>query len=374
MFAPGIRQGHHVPHGLLPFLLGVLAVAAAIVAWAIFSARPASSPEFSLLPNLDPARVRSIAYSVPTGGVDRLYVRGLADDAAPRLLASFPSAFEFHARGSASPLADRLAILSVAKAPPYARMSIIAVPSGGRVDIDVDFDYLSPLAWSPDAARVFGVHSSLPDESGRVRAQVIEVDSVTGMATIAAEFDNALEVAPLGFSLDGQRLFIVVVDQGGSSLWVRRGGRSERVATLSPGRTRDWSLSPDGSRLAFVDVVGAGERAFVGRSLVIATGALSVPYPGGDQLGVAWLPGSDAPMFGGPGGSVRLTTPSSESTYVVPIRWSPDGSTLVAAVYSAGRDRTTDPLQSIELVSSDRRVLLSPEPGATFVGWVRDEE
>ncbi|MEP7217104.1 MAG: hypothetical protein ABI782_12690, partial [Anaerolineaceae bacterium] len=194
----------------------------------------------------------------------------------------------------------------------------------------------------------------------------------TGTNQVLTRFENALDVVPVGYSLDGGRLFVVVVDQSGSTLWAERDGRTQRVATLGPGRTRDWSLSPDGARLAYIEAVGAGERAYVGRTRIIATGAVTSAVATANQFGVAWLPGSQVPDFGGPGGSLRLSEDPSGSAYVVPQRWSPDGSTLVGIVYSSANDRAGAVAPSIEFVTPTSRTRLSEEPGASFLGWVRD--
>src|SRR5690606_36709728 len=102
--------------------------------------------------------------------------------------------------------------------------------------------------------------------------------------------------------LGGSRLFIVVVDNAGSSLWESRDGRLQKLTTFSPGPTRDWSLSPDGARLAFVDRLGVGARSYAGRTLTIASGAVTDAASTGNQLGAAWHPGRLTADFGGPDG------------------------------------------------------------------------
>jgi Tol biopolymer transport system component len=256
----------------------------------------------------------------------------------------------------------------------YARLSLVTLPGGETTTVEGSFDYLSTLAWSPDGSRVAVRSSTAVDESGRRHATVSEIDATTGAVAAVAEFDAVFEVAPVGYSIDGQRLLIVVIDQSGSTLWSERDGRLQKLAAFSPGRTLSWALNPDGSRLAYIDVLGAGERAYAGRTLTIATGAVTDTPSFDDQLGAAWLPGSEIPSFGGPGGSVRLSPEAREAGYVVPEQWSPDGSTLVATIYPANSDRSADRSGSIELVSPQGRIRLSDEAGASFLGWVRNVE
>jgi Tol biopolymer transport system component len=139
---------------------------------------------------------------------------------------------------------------------------------------------------------------------------------------------------------------------------------------FSPGPTRDWSLSPDGARLAFVDRLGAAERRYAGRTLVIATGSVSDSPSQSDQLGAAWRPGSVVADFGGPGGTVRLTADAGQS-YLMPVAWSPDGETLAATVYESGRDGNLQGGESVELVTPQQRLRISDVPGVRFLGWVQ---
>lgn len=378
MIAPGVRhRGFHVPRALSPFPLGVAAVVLVVLAWGALTLRhTANRTDYAVGPDLRAATVRSVAYSVPDGGRDRIFVRESSPGAIPRLVTSFPYSFNnLHARGSASPTADRLAVLHMAaSSSSYARLALVTLPGGSDLAAAGDFDYLSSLAWSPDGARVAATRSEAAGEAGLVRAVIVEVDAASGAARDAAVFDAVFEAAPVGYSIDGERLFVVVIDPSGSTLWAVRNGRPQKVAALSPGRTLAWALSPDGSRLAYIDVLGAGERTYAGRTLLIATGRVVDTPSFDDQLGVAWLPGSEVPVFGGPGGSVRLSADAREDGYVVPQRWSPDGSTLVATIYPASGDRAASRSGSIELISSQQRIRLSAEPGSGFLGWVRDVE
>ena len=88
------------------------------------------------------------------------------------------------------------------------------------------------------------------------------------------------------------------------------------------------------------------------------------------------MPGSPMPSFGGPGGSWQLTEPESSGAYLVPAAWSPDSSYLAASVYSpAGAEASTRSLELLQretATTPGRRVVLSDEPGAAFLGWVHD--
>jgi len=369
VLVPGVRHGIRVPRSLVPILLGACAVIATVVTWAVVAPRPTGTD--IALPGSSPSTdIRAVAYSTPgDDGLDHIYVRDAAPAASPRLVASIPHAPGIHLRGSASPIGDRLAILSVTSGT-YASLAAVDLPSGQASTVPGTFDYLSPLVWSPDGKRVVVVQTET--DSGTSVARVMEADIQDRSVRTIAEFRDAFAVAPVGFSVDGERTFIVVVDETGSNLWERRDGELKRLAELSPGRTRDWALSPGGSRLAFIDVLGTGSRTYIGRMLTIATGAISTQPSEGDQFGAAWQPSSPMPVFGGPGGALAMEDPGTEGAYVVPLDWAPTGEAWVATVIIPGTDRTIRATEVIELQTRSTREQVAVTPGSAFLGWVSD--
>ncbi|HEX6032505.1 MAG TPA: hypothetical protein VFY90_13815 [Tepidiformaceae bacterium] len=363
MFIPRPRPVIHVPQTLLPFGLAAAAITLTIVGWAAFAVHPTSNGSSAVLPALPYENVNSVAYAVAEGGMDRIYVRRAGAATEPRLVGELPYAFNLHVRGQASPLADQLALLSVNQPSSEARLTFLDVATRQQIQADGSYDYLSGLAWSREG-RVAAV---APDG-----ITVTEVDSRTGAASVAASFEGAKQVSPVGYSLNGKRLYVAVNNHSGSWLWAVEAGQRTKVAVLSPGATAWWSLSPDGSRLAFVDLVGVGPQRYAGRTLMIATGEVLSASPEGDQMGAAWYPGSEVAVFGGPGGGVRLSAPEGPLN-VIPADWSPDGEWLVASIYSAGSNGPTSMKGSTELVSDTTRIPLADGP-VSFFGWVEDLE
>ncbi|MCC7365541.1 MAG: PD40 domain-containing protein [Dehalococcoidia bacterium] len=377
MFAPGARQRPHAPHFLTPLALGIIAVCSGILLWAAFSTGTVTNEQYGIVAPSTPESIRSVAYTVPgENGIETLYIRPGGETSQPVLVRQFGYTFGLQSRGAASPDGHRISLIHVGDATGRAQLTMLDSPGWEPRDIEAVVDYLSPMTWSADGLRL-AVARSETAVGGRKTVVVSEVLAADGVATEVARFSDVSQVAPVGYSLDGGRLYIVVLDQSGSSLWVRQAGRTEKVAVLSAGPTRDWSLSPDGSRLAFIERLGVGGRTYAGRTLLIATGAITDAAPEGDQLGTAWRPGLAVADFGGPDGSLMLDDPLAEETYVLPMRWSPDGSMLVATIYSASREGNAAPSETLQIVSvEDRwRVFLSPdEHGARFIGWVRDLE
>jgi dipeptidyl aminopeptidase/acylaminoacyl peptidase len=355
----------------------MIAVLTGVTAWAIASRSNAGiEPPAHPLPDI--ASIRSVAYTLPGHDFDDLVVRPADDSSSPRVIATFPNsgATGYHIHGASSPLGESIAVVSLAPFTARSGASLSIVSSDGSITRQIEgvFDYFTRIAWAPDGSRLAAVRYHEAD--GARMSSVVEIEPATGQVRTVAEFPDAIDVVPVGYSFDSERLYIVVVGNRGSNLHVERAGKVQLEAELSPGRTRDWALSPDGSRLAFVDILAGGSRTFVGRTLVIATKTVTTQPASADQFGASWMPGSPMPAFGGPGGSWQLTEPESEGAYLVPAAWSPDSSYLVGNVYSpAGVE---PPTRSLELVQREtattpgRRTVLSDEAGAAFFGWVKN--
>lgn len=373
MYAPRVSQGFHVPPAITPFLLAVAAILATVASWAVFMVRTTSNETgYAVLSPVVPESVRSVAYALSEGTEDTIFVRRADGSDSPRAVASFSSTFvNLHIRGSASPAADRLAVLRLNSVTDAGKLAFVDLPSGGVRDVEADFDYLSAMAWAHDGGRIALTRTSSLANSTETLTAVSEVTTASGAVAEIGRFEGASQVVPVGYSLDGERVFVVVVDQSGSALWSLRRRQASMLTRFSAGPTRDWSLSPDGTRLAFVDRLGVGERAYAGRILMIATEKVTDAADGGNQLGAVWRRGAATADFGGPDGSLMLTEPSP-GAYVLPLQWSPDGSTLAASVFAPPTEAGAEATDSVEIVTSARRLPLSERGTARFLGFVRD--
>lgn len=383
MIAQGMRPLPRIPRALSPIPLSIIVIVLTLIGWAALEHSPAATDATPVQAvAATAADFHSIVYSDPTPTTDAIYIRSMHADAQPHLVTTFPASGGLHAHGVASPAGNSLAILaagadSTSADTATASLYVVSLPSGVRSQMNGTFAYLSRLVWSPDGRYIFATASQA---TGSDNADVVVTDTYSGMTSRAARFPGAFEAAPVGFSADGTRLFVVTVDTSGSTLWQEQDGKVTKVAVLSAGRTRDWSLSPDGARLAFVDVLGSGTPGLVGRTLILATGAVNTTAATADQLSPAWAPGSDVPVFGGPGGQLKLTSPGEAAAYPAPQAYSPDGTGLVATIYpSSDESGATTKLQaespgSLEIVSPVQRIVLTDAPGAAFFGWVRDPD
>ena len=374
MMVPGTRHRFDVPSLTAPAVAGFAALVVGVAAWGFVSTRSnlsVQAPYYT--PSANMSRMTSIAYVAPGERQDVIYIRSREQGAAAQQLISFPSAFNLHARGTASPAGDSLGIVTLAgNSGARASLTFITLPGKEIIVAGSQFDFLTEVVWAPDGGFVAGQLSSLPDSAGRVHVDILQANAATGSVATLAQFEDVLIALPIGYSPDGARLFVVTVDQSGSWLWTVGLSGQHKLGRLSTGRTRDWRLSPDGARVAYIDSP-VGDRSYSGRVFVLATGSVRTAQQGTEQIGATWRPGSAVPDFGGPGGSLQLDPAASTGSYVVPIEWSPDGLVLVAHVLTAGNDPLDPPTVSTQLVSTSHRSLLSEAPGASFLGWVASE-
>lgn len=373
MLVPGMRQKKvEIPSAFGPVLVAFTATVIGVGAWLLIGANSQSPTEPLVLPSpAASSNIGSIAYVLPSGREDVIYVRSREAGAEPQRVISFPSAFNLHARGNASPAGGTLGVVTVSgNAGALATITFISLPDREIVVGASPVDFLSAVVWAPMSDRVAGQLSSLPDSAGRVDVQLVETTVATGAARTLTTFEDVLLATPIGYAPDGNGLYVVTLDQSGSLVWVvGKDGGQKKLGRLSTGRTRDWRLSPDGSRIAFVEAK-VGERSYGGRVFVIATGVIRDSGGTLEQLGASWRPGSLAPDFGGPGGSLTLNPAPDDGSYIVPLEWSPDGQTLVASVFREAEEPLAPPIESVQVITASGRNLVSEEGGVRFLGWV----
>ena len=232
----------------------------------------------------------------------------------------------------------------------------------------------APL-WSPDSRSVYLVGVT---ENGFVLMGV-NVESGESQALLTID---ALGLRPVGFGADGVTLYYAQIDRdGGTSIGAYNifSDESGSLLRVSDAIGRDFSVSPDGQRIA---VVASGQILVVDlisedilplSSDLLAGTTLFQPtwHPNG-SLAIGQLPGGDeaspAVMIDlGSGDGVILSAP--ESGFDIPLDWSPDGRILVVRSFPDVELGGTDS-RRLELVGEDgERLIVSEEPEVAIVGW-----
>jgi Tol biopolymer transport system component len=290
--------------------------------------------EFGIVPSLAPDG-RSLAYAAlaandPAPSPDSpagLWLTALARDAQPRLLAA-------------------------------------------AVDLRV------PAVWRPDGSAIVYRRSDAAGFSIAMRG------IGGGDERVLASSEAPIALFPVGFGSDGADFYYVALSEAGSLLVaLNLDTNTEReVALLSPGITRDWSLSPDGGSLAFLAMsISADEisaRAYV---LHLETARLTlVTSPAVNAFGPVW--DADGSLLAGTLGAhseanlVRFadgrTTPlpGRDRGFDVPLGFARDGGAYIVRAFS-GASAVAPGAATLTLIDEDGERHVIAAGDVTFAGW-----
>lgn len=363
---PAAKASHGRHRRARHLLLGGLAGVALALGGAVLLFRDTGSPTTAF------ASAPAGSYAVialPAEDADAIAVVSTAGgDPLPVL--EVPHLPGFASRGAVAPDGTTVALVVAdggTPTHPLGSLLVADLNSGQAHRLVTGIDVLQEPVWDADGTEVAVTRGSGDGESAQ-QVTVVRV-SVDGAAS-PREWSpgRALGVYPVGYGRDGA-LYAVVIGGDGSTLY--RDG--EAVTVLAPGITRDWELSPDRTRLAFIEVTTAGGVAYAARSIdlggtsagSVTAQALALP---GQQLGVAWRPGDATATYGADpasnGGGVQAQALSAG--FLVPLSYSPDGVTLAAEAWSGGSFAAPG-TRSLALVGDSGRVALPA--AARFIGW-----
>lgn len=303
-------------------------------------------------------------YAVVTRAVEAGSVIGVvaAGDGRAIEIATVPHLPGFAPRGSVSPNGRWLALVAVtggAPARPLAALLALHLETGERRVLAANVDPLQRAVWTPDSSAV------AVTRGGADGIEVLRA-GLDGAETVLERRRGALGVAPVGFDATGA-LLAVVLDGRGSTL-TRAGAEARR---LSAHPTRDWALSPDGARLAFVEANLDGGLRYLPRVAAVADGAVAAAFGGvgeeGQALGAAWPPDGGAPRFGrepetAPGG-VRA---QAGGGFDVPLGYSRDGAALAVRRWSGSSFAAPGEARLQIVAEGERRAIAG---FGRFHGW-----
>lgn len=292
--------------------------------------------------------------------------------------------------------------------PDGERIAYTVLPSGGSAAIDapaevwlmdsngrnrkrlaVDADLPVAPVWSPDGAAVVFRRSSNSDSGGRF--QLVRV-TTAGVETKLLDVADGL--FPVGFAPGGS-LYFTRLSTAGTDLGVIRpdGSVAATVAHLSDDFARDWHLSPDGNRLAYLAPRQAGNQVSYGAVVIdLNPGAVvrqflvaAAPSGQGDEFNPIWRPdGSEvtigrlASNAGGGSPVLQMAAAGSPATralaapprgFDVPLAWSPDAGYLAVRFFDGSS--VTNPGRSwVTVIGSDgKRRTVSPNSDVEVMGW-----
>lgn len=314
------------------------------------------------------ARAPSGQYAVlakNTGEATIVTVLGTSANAAAMEIATVPHLPGTSLRGAVSPSGRHVALITpdaVVLGRPMASLLTLDLETGQIRRLAEGLDPLQNALWTPDSTALVVTHQAW-NATGDATTEVVRID-MDATATVLERHAGAAMVAPVGFDPLG-RLLAVRIDERGSTL--TRDGAA--VRWLSTHITRDWALSPDGTRLAFVEANTWQGLRHLPRVVWIegGGGVSAASAPGQQALGAAWAPSGESPRFGNepqtPAGGVSA---QSGTGFDLPLAYSRDGSSLAVQHWS-GSSFADPGTPQLQVVSGAGRQPLSGF--SRFFGW-----
>ena len=254
-----------------------------------------------------------------------------------------------------------------------------------RLALNVDLP-VAPI-WSPSGSAIIFRRSASDDSGGQF--QLVRV-TTSGTETVLVDTPDGL--MPVGFTPGGS-LYFASLSTAGTDLGVvySSGGVIFGVAHLSDDFARDWHLSPDGSRLAYLspqqNADGISYGAVVLNLKVTAASvfrSMAIQSNQGDEFNPIWRPDGKSitvgriqpqpqlgqSMFKMMGAGTIESVPTLPQGFDVPLVWSPDAGFLAVRFYES--QSITDPGRSwVTVVGSDgSRRTVSPNSDVEVMGWV----
>lgn len=253
-------------------------------------------------------------------------------------------------------------------------------------------DLLITPVWSPDGASLL-VRRSASMENAAGFFELLRVDLKGQVVTL---LNSSSGLFPIGFSPDGSTVYYAEVSAQGTDLGrvSAAGGSGTLIAHLSDDIARDWHLSPDGTRLAYLAARegGAGFSARVldlsgGPAAGLSAAAFSalnargakapdefnpIWHPNGRDLTVGRIEGggtSPALSLSSTDGSLRAMA-SPQTGFDVPLSWSPDGGYLAVRSFTGSSASDPGTCQVVVIAAGGGRYQLSSSADAEVIGWL----
>ena len=331
---------------------------------------------------------------------DTIWLAAAAEPQRRGKVAEVEHAPDMGISASLSPDGEHIAYLVLAAAggdPAMdAQVWLLDVESGKTRLLAGELDVLGRPVWSPDGSSIV-VRRNGPQAQIGQAVSLLKVDVGDGSETLLVHADDALGLYPIGYSPDGSSLYFAQIVLSGTHFGAvaAAGGSPRLLVQASDEPARDWHLSPDGSRVAFLarqptdDRIGI--RAFVAE---LVEGAepqplsdLSKALDAGDHFNPVWHPDGEritvgrSPADGASAAAlVSLTereleevTPGPDQGFDVPAGWSPEGDYLVVRSFegSSAAQAGREHLVIIEL--GEGREMVADRGNLEFIGWLTDD-
>ena len=340
-------------------------------------------------PSIQAADIPQLMYATFQANADALFVAPLDAPTRSSVFTTIKHAEGWGIIGTLSPDGRWLAytVLPVGAINPQkeAEAHLLSLTGGGDRRVARDIDLQVPPVWSMNSDRVAFGQGYAPEESTGTFA-VLVARASGGDARPFGTVTAALAARPVGFSRAGNALYVAVTTPAGTRLDTLTTEGGSTRAQLSTNIARDFALSPDGGRLAYVEVLPDGLPQVRVLSLngdLQASEAVTVPLASaGPTLGPAWTAAGQLTFaVGAPGGAtvalrstdlrasaVDSLTLAPENGFDIPLSWSPDGAGLAARAITGELGAVQDARLTIIGHGGTRQVFGNAD--TKFLGWV----
>lgn len=314
---------------------------------------------------------------------DTLWLASAADPSVRTQIATVPHAPEWGIFASLSPDGRWVAYTAISPqagtvtAATPAELWIISSDGKNRRQLATGVDLRVTPVWSPDSRQVIVRRSTITTD-GTPRYELLAF-SLDGQAR-STHTQTGAAVLPVGFAGTSDTLYFVQLTSKGTELLRTSANGVQVTAHLADDLTRDWRLSPDGSRIAFLTPdLAAGRLQFKARiSRVDGTPLAEVPETG--HFSPVWHPQGQAVTVGNISGTavtvsldtadVRPVAGNGGRGLDLPVAWSADAAFLALRHFDSESPQHVGRQRLIITNQVGTRVEVVGKGETEFVGWM----
>ena len=346
-----------------------------------------SPPDAS--PTAPPLLETALLYSGFESSQDTIWLAPLSNLREPQTIVVIPHASEWGISASLSPDGQQVAYVVLPPtvldpgraADDQAEVWVLPLAGGEPELLASGADVRSAPIWSPDGGSLVFQRF---DRQRNVPA-LFRVNLQDKVVSPLASLEGATSVFPVAYGPRGDPFYAVRIAEGDTEVLAISTveGSMLTIATIADGVARDWQLSPDGRRMAFVEqAAGGGWKLWVldledGSLLRLEAEGLPtdrelfspVWHPGQGLITLGTAPGDDGNgvLSLSLSGGAAEQLPGPEQGFDVPLAWSPQGDLLVVQEFAEFPVRHRPRLR---LIAPDgQRQVLADEAEVTFIGW-----
>ena len=323
-----------------------------------------------------PQLLESFVFVTEDGATTRFWLADPAKPSVRQLLTAVEHAAGWSGVANVSPNGRLIAFTMLPKNlrdPDHeARLQFLDIESRKTQSVAEGVDLRSTLVWAPDGGTV--TFQRFAGSQQQLWSQPASDAAASELEAVG----QGERVIPLAFNqITSQRMEARFNAQGVDLQKARTGDSPEQIQHLSDGPARDFAVSPNGTRLAYL-AVNDGDGPSISRAYVADIGKpalAALPSEWGEAIGVAWdAKGGLTVGSAGSQAALRMETgqalPSPATRgFVQPLSWSPSGNYLAVRVFTGDSASQPGSARDELLTQKGRLEGITDTLPVRFVGW-----